>query len=57
MVGPAERRERGVVRSEEVRIKLQRAARETGVSGPHADAKSDGRRLDIRRPHCKVAGQ
>ncbi|GAA0958222.1 acyl-CoA dehydrogenase family protein [Actinocorallia libanotica] len=48
VVVPVEERERGVARSEEVRLELQRAAREAGVFAPHVSAEYGGHGLDMR---------
>jgi acyl-CoA dehydrogenase len=48
VVIPVEKEHRGVVASEEVRRKLQRAAREAGVFAPHVARDYGGRGLDMR---------
>jgi len=48
VVVPVEERERGVARSEEVRLELQRAAKDAGVFAPHVSAEYGGHGLDMR---------
>ncbi|QIZ01075.1 acyl-CoA dehydrogenase family protein [Streptomyces sp. S1D4-11] len=45
---PVEERHRGVVRSEAVRVELQRAAKEAGVFAPHVAAEYGGHGLAMR---------
>jgi acyl-CoA dehydrogenase len=45
---PVEERHRGVVRSDAVRLELQRAAREAGVFAPHVAPEFGGHGLDMR---------
>ncbi|MBL7498819.1 acyl-CoA dehydrogenase family protein [Frankia sp. CNm7] len=47
VVIPVEEREHGVARSEDVRIELQRAARQAGVFAPHVSAEFGGHGLDM----------
>lgn len=48
VVIPVEERERGVAGSEEVRVELQRAARDAGVFAPHVGREFGGHGLDMR---------
>lgn len=48
VVVPVEERESGVARSEEVRLELQRAAKDAGVFAPHVSAGYGGHGLDMR---------
>ena len=48
VVVPIEERERGVASSEDVRLELQRAAKEAGVFAPHVSAEYGGHGLDMR---------
>ncbi|WP_411088907.1 acyl-CoA dehydrogenase family protein [Streptomyces sp. 061-3] len=48
VVIPAEEQHRGIARSENVRIGLQRAAKDAGVFAPHVGAQFGGHGLDMR---------
>jgi acyl-CoA dehydrogenase len=48
VVLPIEDQHRGVVRSDDVRAELQRAAKDAGVFAPHVDAEFGGHGLDMR---------